>query len=658
MAAQAPRIVIEHVEPELDGGRYPVKREVGDVLEVSADIFKEGHDVIAAVLRYRRAGDAGWRETPMRRVDNDRWSGRFPLDANARWVYTIEAVVDPFETWRVDLAKRVEAGQDVASEVLEGVELIRATAARANGRDRAALEAAADRLRGAPTPAQALAVVSAAEVADLARRHLDRSTATRYDRELEVVADRVAARYGAWYEMFARSQGRVPGQSATFGDCTARLAEIRQMGFDVIYLPPIHPIGHTGRKGPNNSLTAGPGDPGSLWAIGNEHGGHTAVDPALGCLADFDAFVEAVRSHGMEVALDLAFQCSPDHPWVREHPDWFFRRPDGTIKHAENPPKKYQDVYPINFYPADPAALWRELKEVVLHWVRHGVRIFRVDNPHTKPVDFWEWLIREVQDEHPDVVFLSEAFTRPTMMRVLAKVGFSQSYTYFTWRNFKQELIDYFTELTQGPMREYFRGNLFPSTPDILPEILQQGGRAAFMQRFALAATLSPVYGIYNGFELCENEAVPGTEEYLNSEKYEYRVRDWDRPGHIKDYIARINRIRHAHPALHEYDNLRFYPADDDNILFYGKMTEARDDVVLVAVNLDPFARHDAVLRVPLEEVALGADENYQLHELLTDRRHLRRGAALPVSLDPAEPAAIFALRRWRRREHDFDYFA
>ncbi len=651
-------VVIEHVYPELGSGRHPVKRVVGDVLEVCADIFKEGHDAIAAVLKHRTWRSAAWRQSPMHVVETDRWLGSFVLAENTRYLYTVEAFPDPFQSWVVQVGKKAEAGQDVASELAEGAELISETVGRAGDPDREALVRYARLLRVAPTQTDAIAVARDPGLAALMTRHPDRSHATVYDRELEVVVDRAAARYGAWYEMFPRSQGRECGRSATFRECEARLPEIRAMGFDVLYLPPVHPIGRTNRKGKNNALVAGPGDPGSPWAIGNERGGHTAVEPGLGTLEDFDRFVEAVRRQGMEVALDFAIQCSPDHPWVREHPEWFYRRPDGTIKFAENPPKKYQDVYPLNFYCQDRQRLWEALRGVVLHWVAHGVRILRVDNPHSKPLPFWQWLIREVQEAHPDVIFLSEAFTRPKVMKALAKVGFTQSYTYFTWRNFKAELTDYLTDLTQSEMREYFRGNLFTATPDILPEILQHGGRPAFKMRLALAATLSSLYGIYSGYELCENAAIAGTEEYLNSEKYEYRVWDWDRPGHIKDYIARINRIRRENPALHQYENLRFYPSDDDNVIFYGKMTSSRDNVVLAAVNLDPFATRTSTVRVPLAEIGLAPEETYQMHELITDARYLWKGSANRITLDPTvEPAAIFAVRRWRRREQDFDYF-
>jgi starch synthase (maltosyl-transferring) len=431
------------------------------------------------------------------------------------------------------------------------------------------------------------------------------------------------------------------------------------MGFDVVYLPPIHPIGRTARKGPDNALHAGPGDPGSPWAIGAPEGGHTAVHPELGTLEDFRRLVKAAQGLGLEIALDFAIQCSPDHPWVREHPEWFYPRPDGTIKYAENPPKKYQDIYPINFASPAWASLWDALLGAVRFWIDQGVRTFRVDNPHTKPLDFWAWLIRQVQERDPDVIFLSEAFTRPKVMRALAKAGFTQSYTYFTWRNFKEELTEYLEELTRSEMAEYFRGNFFVNTPDILPEVLQRGGPPAFRMRATLAATLSSVWGVYSGFELGEAAALPGSEEYRGSEKYEIRVRDWDAPGNLKDHIARLNTIRRENRALHSMAGLRFYGASSPHVLFYGKMTPGRDNVILAAVNLDPFATHEATLEIPLEEIGIAADETYELHELLTDERRLVRGARHTVSLDPRVASAhVYRLGRWRRRERDFDYYA
>ena len=640
-------VVIEAVAPAVDGGRYPVKREVGAVLEVTADIFKEGHDVLVAYLKYRCTGEHTWRETPMRHVDNDRWAGAFRLDAVGRWVFTIEALVDPYGSWLADLAKRHAVRADLASELHEGLALIRAAAARASGEDARALTESARRIERAPGQDVAAAVAGEEPLARLMKRHLDRTDATWCEREFAVIADRERARFAAWYEFFPRSQAAVD-RSATFAEATAQLERAAAMGFDVVYLPPIHPIGRAHRKGRNNTLVARPGEPGSPWAIGGAEGGFTAVHPDLGTLDDFDRFVARARQLGLEVALDLTIQCSPDHPWVREHPEWFFHRPDGTIKYAENPPKKYEDVYPVNFLCADPRPLWEEMRRVLEFWIGHGVHTFRVDNPHTKPVKFWEWLIRAVQDEHPDVIFLAEAFTRPKMMRVLAKSGFTQSYTYFTWRNEKQELIDYLTEITGPPMADYFRGNLWPNTPDILHETLQRGGRPAFKTRLALAATLSSLYGIYSGYELCENTPrEPGSEEYLNSEKYEYKVRAWDAPGNLVDYVTRINRIRRENRALHGYANLRFYGADDPNILFYGKMTPARDNLVFVAANLDPFAAHGCLVDVPIAEFGIGASQPYRMRELITDREYEWRGPRGYVDLHPdVEPAQIFVLQR------------
>ncbi len=644
---------IGNVSPELDGGRFPVKREVGDLFEVSADILREGHEALAAHLKYRTVKDTAWREVRMEPQGNDRWIARFPLEENTRYLYTIEAYPDHYRSWAEDLKKRLAAGMDAGSELLEGAELLRRTLPRAAGADRRRLEARLADFEAAASPAARARILLDEETAELMDTYPDRSAATAYDRELEVIADRARARFAAWYEMFPRSQGRIPGRHGTFKDCMDRLPDIAAMGFDVIYLPPIHPIGRRFRKGKNNALTAGPDDPGSPWAIGNEQGGHKAVEPALGSLEDFRAFVQAARDLQMEVALDYALQCSPDHPYVREHPEWFYARPDGSIKYAENPPKKYQDIYPLNFYCRDREALWEEMKSILLFWIEQGVRIFRVDNPHTKPIPFWAWLIGEVQAVHPDVIFLSEAFTRPKVMQALAKVGFTQSYTYFTWRNFKPELTDYFTELTRTDMAEYFRGHLFTNTPDILPPILQQGGRPAFKMRLALAATLSSLYGIYSGYELCENEGIPGTEEYRDSEKYEIRVRDWNAPGNIKDYIARINAIRRENPALQEYRNLRFYESDDDNILFYGKRSFDGRNTTLVAVNLDPFETHQARVHLPLLEMGIGLEERFQVHELITDERHLWKGPAQTIRLDPQEePAAIFRVSRFPHKDY------
>jgi starch synthase (maltosyl-transferring) len=638
-------VVIENVAPAVDGGRYPVKREVGDRLEVSADVFKEGHDVLAVFLKYRRTDEAAWRETPMRFVDNDRWAGAFVVEDNARYRYTIEALPDPFRSWLADLGKRVAAGQDVRSELLEGAGLVGAAADGATGADAAALRAWVGRLQQ-PRQADAVAAASEESLGALMDRHLDRADATWAEHEYEVVVDRERARFASWYEFFPRSG--VAGRHGTFRDAEAQLERAAAMSFDVVYLPPIHPIGRTHRKGRNNSLTAEPGDHGSPWAIGGVEGGHDAVHPDLGTLADFDRFVARARALGLEVALDFAIQCSPDHPYVREHPEWFFHRPDGSIKYAENPPKKYQDIYPVNFYGDDPWPLWQEMKRLVEFWIGHGVVTFRVDNPHTKPVRFWEWLIREVQTTHPEVTFLAEAFTRPKMMKVLAKAGFTQSYTYFTWRNEKAELQEYLTEITTPPVAEYFRGHLWPNTPDILHATLQRGGLPAFKLRLVLAATLSPLYGIYSGYELGENQPfAPGSEEYLSSEKYEPKTRDWAAPGNLTGLITTINRFRREHRALQLYRNLAFHVADDPQVLWYSKATPGNDDVVFVAANLDCFATHACMVDVPIHELGIGPDEPYDMHELLSDATYQWRGPRGYVELDPArDPVQVFVLRR------------
>lgn len=651
-------IIIEAVQPEVDGGRYPIKREVGDRLEVSADIFKEGHDVLAAVLRYRTMKEANWHEAVMSHVDNDRWAGHVFLHENTRYRYTIGAFTNTFESWRQEVTKKSQANEPIESELLEGRALVERAANRALGSDKARLDEFLKQWRSSDAPEDQLRVALDERLATLVECHQERKAWTVYDRELEVVVDRVRARYGAWYEIFPRSQGTIPGKGSTFKECEKRLPAIKAMGFDVLYLTPIHPIGRTNRKGKNNSLTATPSDPGSPYAIGNEQGGHDAVEPSLGTIEDFDRFEKAVRAEGMELALDFAINCSPDHPYVKQHPEWFAHRPDGTIKYAENPPKKYQDIYNVDFYCEDWFGLWSEMKRVILFWADHGVKIFRVDNPHTKPVAFWEWLIRDVQDRYPDAIFLSEAFTRPKMMKVLAKAGFTQSYTYFTWRNFKQELTDYMIELSRSEMKEYFRPNFFTNTPDILPEILQHGGRPAFKFRLVLAATLSPSYGIYSGYELCENRALPGKEEYLDSEKYEFKVWDWDRPGNLVDYVTTINRIRRENPALHELENIEFYEADNEHVLFYGKSTPDRRNILLVAVNLNPFQAQEARLQLPIGSFGIKPDEMYQVHNLITNQRDLVKGEVYSVRLDPqVEPAAIYAVRRWTHREQEFDYF-
>jgi len=646
----AQSIVIEDVRPRVDDGRFTVKREVGDMVEVSADIFKDGHDRLGARVLFREAHSSRWDASPLTVLGDDRWGGRFRVIHNTRVVFTIEAWVDEFETWRDGLMKKRQARQDVGLDLTEGRQLVAAALPRAaDAEDRRRLERVLADFDAAASDDERAALLLSTMLRQVMGFCPDRSAALRADRQYEVVVDRVAARFAAWYEMFPRSQGRMVGRSASFKDCAARLPEIAGMGFDVVYLPPIHPIGRVYRKGPDNSLVAGPADPGSPYAIGSTEGGHCAVHPDLGTLDDFRAFVARAAGLGMEVALDLALQCAPDHPWVRDHPQWFRFRPDGSIRYAENPPKVYQDIVNLDFHSSDARALWNAVLEVVLFWVGQGVSIFRVDNPHTKPVPFWEWLIATVQRTHPEVLFLAEAFTRPKMMRMLGKVGFSQSYTYFTWRNFKGELTAYLTELTRSDMRDYFRPHFFTNTPDILPGYLQSGGRAAFRIRLVLAATLGSLYGIYNGFELCEAAAVPDSEDYLHSEKYQYKVWDWNRAGHIKDDITRLNAIRRANPALHEFENLTFQQADNDSVLFYGKSTLDRSNLLFVAVTLDPFDAVEADLHFPLDDMGVPEGETFEVEELLSGARHLWRGAVHRLRLDPHLcPAAIFRVTVWR----------
>jgi starch synthase (maltosyl-transferring) len=639
------RIQIEDVYPQIDGGRYPVKRIEGETLEVWADVFRDGHDKLRGVVRYRHE-DGAWRETALNFFDNDRWVGRFRLDRVGLWRYTIEAWTDRFESWCEEVEKKNAAGQDVALELIEGRAIVEEALPAARASDATAIHTVLREFDRAGDAGRLELMLSTA-TRELMTRAAPRPDPTRYPHELEVVADRKAAQFSAWYEMFARSQGRTPGKSASFDDCIARLPEIADLGFNVVYLPPIHPIGRVNRKGKNNDPRALPGDPGSPYAIGSEEGGHCAVEPGLGTLADFRRFVAAAARLGMEVALDFAVQCAPDHPWLREHSQWFRFRPDGSLKYAENPPKKYEDIVNVDFDTEDRDALWSALRDIVMFWVGEGVHIFRVDNPHTKPVPFWEWLIREVKARCPEAIFLAEAFTRPKMMRALAKAGFSQSYTYFTWRNTKAELTEYLTELTRFPAREYFRPNFFTNTPDILPVFLQEGGRPAFRIRLVLAATLSPAYGIYNGFELCENTPIPEREEYLDSEKYEYKVWDWDRPGNIKDDVRIVNRLRRDNPALQEFANLRFLPCDAPDILAYAKISANPTNAIIVVVNLDPHEPHGGEVELPLAALGLAVEDQFEMEEMFSGVVSGFEGANQRFRLDPeANPALIFRLRQ------------
>lgn len=652
------RAVIKGVKPQIEDGHFPIKRVVGDRVIVEGDIFTDGHDALSARLLFRAGDDADWHETSMEPLVNDRWQGAFNITKLTDYFYTIEAWVDRFKSWREGLSKKIAAEQNVSVELIEGAELVSEAAKRARGSAAELLTAYAAALRA--KEADAVHKALEAELAALMSTHADRRWAARYDKQLRIVVDRPSAEFSSWYEIFPRSCADQPGKHGTFSDCMARLPYVAEMGFSVLYLPPIHPIGHSYRKGKNGSLAAGPDDVGSPWAIGSEEGGHKSIHPLLGTLADFKQLVEKAREHEIETALDIAYQCSPDHPYVKEHPQWFRQRPDGTIQYAENPPKKYQDIYPIDFETEDWRALWDELKSVLLFWCQQGVRIFRVDNPHTKAFRFWEWVIAEVKKDHPETIFLAEAFTRPKVMYRLAELGFSQSYTYFTWRNTKSELTQYFTELTRTDIADFFRPNLWPNTPDILPEYLQAGGRPAFMSRLVLAATLGANYGIYGpAFELCVSlPREPGSEEYLDSEKYQIKNWNIDSPDSLRGFIARVNQIRRANAALHHNHSLRFYTVDNDEIICFAKHTEDRNNFIVVAVNLDPHHPQSGWVELPLAQLGLDPTKPFQMHDLLTDARYLWNGPRNYLSLNPASvPAHIFRVRHNLRREQDFDYF-
>ena len=655
------RTVIEEVKPEIDGGRFAIKRTVSEEVVVEADIFTDGHDALSAVLLYRRESEPQWTEVSMEFLINDRWRGSFRVTELGRYRYTLIAWVDHFKTWRRDLAKKVEAGQDVLVDLLVGARLIEEAGRRASKEEGQILRKWAEDLCADAEPQSArIRLALSNEVAALMEKHPDRRFATTYEKELAVIVDREKARFSSWYEMFPRSCVSEPGRHGTLKDCEARLPYIASMGFDVLYFPPIHPIGPTHRKGKNGVPSGTPTDPGSPWGIGSQEGGHTAIHPQLGTLNDFRRFLDKAKEHGLEVALDVAFHCSPDHPYVKEHREWFKIRPDGTVQYAENPPKKYQDIYPLDFETEQWQELWEELKRVVLFWIDQGVRIFRVDNPHTKPFPFWEWLIQEVKQDHPDVIFLSEAFTRPKVMYRLTKLGFTQSYTYFAWRNTKVELIQYFTELTQTEVREFFRPNLWPNTPDILTEQLQHGGRPAFMARLVLAATLGASYGIYGpAFELCENRPrEAGSEEYLDSEKYEIKHWDIDRADSLKEFIGRVNRIRRENPALHNDWSLRFHKLDNDQLFCYSKSTPDVSNVILVVVNLSHYHTHSGWVELDLDTLGLDPERPFQVQDLLTNAYYLWQGSRNYVKVNPhSVPAHILLVRRRPRTEKDFDYY-
>ncbi len=634
----APTVVIDAIYPSLEGGRYPVKRVVDEPLEVSADIFKDGHDILSAVLKWRRVGTRRWFEAPMKMQDNDRWTASCTFTSIGRWEYHIEAWEDGYRSWKkAFLARWKGEDPEIGIEALEGARMLTESAdrARAAGANEVAtqLEDCARMLKTV-APAEIMDLLQSDELQALMDLHPDRELATS-SRMHHALVERERARFSAWYEFFPRNALGRANHHSTFRDCLPRLDDAKAMGFDVIYFPPIHPIGKTNRKGKNNTLLAYADDVGSPWAIGSAEGGHKCVEPALGTLEDFVWLVGQARERGLEIALDFAINCSPDHPYVKAHPDWFFQRPDGSIRYAENPPKKYQDIYPINFHCADWKSLWRELISVVLFWVEKGVKIFRVDNPHTKPVAFWEELIAEVQRIEPETIFLAEAFTRPKMMQTLGKVGFTQSYTYFTWRTNKHELREYATELSASDMRWYYRGNFWPNTPDILPHELQNAPASKFRIRAALAATLSSTWGMYSGYELCEGKPLPGREEYLDSEKFQLYNRDWNAPGNIKSFITHLNRIRREHPAMHLYDNLRFHQADHDQVLCYSKATPDFKDRILCIVSFDAYNGVASMVHLDLAALGLDGSRPYQVTDLMHGQSYQWQGSSNYVALNP-----------------------
>lgn len=648
-----PRFVIAHVSPTIDGGRYPIKRILGEACPVEVDVLRDGHDVLAARIVHRGPHETTWRHAPLAYdYDADRWHGSFVPDRLGRWTYSIEAWTDRFATWRHGLATRREAGRELAADFLEGAALLAEAAAHAPASARDVLAtAAADLARADRADDDRAEIGLRDDLLALAREHLPTPDRTRHATDFVVVVDRERARFAAWYELFPRSLAPEPGRHGTLRDAAERLPALAALGFDVVYLPPIHPIGHTHRKGPNDAPTAGPEDPGSPWAIGSAAGGHTAIEPALGTLADFDHFVAVAARLGLEVALDFAPHCSPDHPWIREHPEWFRHRPDGSIKCADNPPFTYEDIVPLDFWCADRAALWTACRDVLAFWIARGVRTFRVDNPHSKPFAFWEWLIADVTREHPDVLFLAEAFTRPKAMRTLAALGFSQCYTYFIWRTTAPELRAYLTELTTTELAEILRPAFFPTTPDVFHAYLQTGGRPAFRVRLLLAATLSPLYGIYSGYELCEGAPLHiGSEEYLDAEKFQLRHRVFDAPGNLNDDLATLNRVRRDRRALQLAENVAFHDAGNDAFLWYSKRGTTPDDTLLIAVNLDPHQVHEAMVDVPLELLGLDDATPFEVEDLLSGERYTWNGRRNFVRLDPAERVGqIFVRRRPER---------
>ena len=654
------RVIIEAASPEVDGGAFPAKRVAGDVVVAEVDIFADGHDLISAVLRHKHESESKWREVRMRPLVNDRWTAEFAVEHLGFHCFTFDAWIDHFLTWQRDLKKRVDGGaseDELQVQILIGLEHLRSAAARAGARDRKKLQAFITTFESDDPLEEIVEDAWSEDLLALMWRNAERKFVTRYEKELWIEVDRPRAAFGAWYELFPRSASSEEGRHGTFRDVEAQLPRIAKMGFDILYLPPIHPIGETFRKGKNNRVRAEDEDVGSPWAIGGAEGGHKATHPHLGTLDDFERLVKKAQEHGLEIAMDIAFQASPDHPYVKEHPAWFQMRPDGTIQYAENPPKKYQDIYPFHFESEQWKDMWAELRDVFAFWAGKGVRTFRVDNPHTKPLPFWEWCIRDLKKEYPELIFLSEAFTRPKIMYRLAKAGFTQSYTYFAWRHTKEEIAEYFDEITKPPVSDFFRPNAWPNTPDILTEYLQFGGRPAFVQRFLLAATLCASYGIYGPtYERYVDQAREhGSEEYLDSEKYE--VKHWGpTDDDMSELIAVVNRIRRENPALQQNATLKFHETDNDQILCYSK--SAGDSVIVVAVNLDSRNAHSGWIELDLAALQLDPERTYQVHDLLSNARHSWHGGRNYVQLNPhVIPAHIFKIRRRVRTERDFEYF-
>lgn len=641
-------IIIENLKPSVDSGRFNLKTIVGKPVTIKADIFKDGHDILKAALLYKPVNTDSWESTPLLFLENDSWSATFTPNENTRYEIKVTAWVDPLETWITNIEKKCLATQNVPNDISEGIRLFEKLNQLLPAAQAKSLKLFIQQLKVSNgVYDEVLRLIQEPKLIQWVEKYSLKQLETTSDPVLYITVDREKAQFSSWYEFFPRSQGKTK-KHGTFKDCINRLDDIKKMGFDVIYLPPIHPVGTTHRKGPNNSLKAKAADPGCPWAIGNKEGGHKSIHPELGTLKDFQNFVCEANKRGIEIALDYALQCSPDHPYVKEHPEWFYRYPDGHIHYSENPPKKYEDIYPLNFNCDNQEELWKELKSIVEYWIEQGVKIFRVDNPHTKPFNFWKWLIAEIQTINPDVLFLSEAFTRPKAMKYLAKVGFTQSYTYFTWRNTKQELKEYLEELTQSEMKHYFRGNLFTNTPDILHEYLQKGGAPAFKIRAALAATLSSSYGIYSGYEFCENTPKePNSEEYLDSEKYQIKPRNWNAKGNIKDYLTRLNTIRRQNRALQDYTNLTFFETHNDQIIAYGKQSADKSNIIVVVVNLDPFHPQEDSVQLPLSEFGVEPWQSYQMKDLITGEKYYWKGFENYVRLDPFyEPVHIFQLKK------------